>query len=539
MLLAMILVVGVLLSFKVFFPSPPAAPAPESAPAPAVAAAPVLAPEKTVAAPLAAASAGGRRIALENAVLKGSFEGGRMALNNLSLLKYRATADEDSPIIQLLGAAYFATLDWASADSPHAWRTEDWKVSGDKLTPQTPLVLTWQNQAVRIQRTLSLDDGYLLTLADTVQNLTQEPVSVSLTGTIRRHEQDVPRQLSVVHEGFIGLFNQRATEERYADVRDDAVRHATAGGWVGMTDKYWQTVFVPDSNASSKMAFSHADGYYVAAFQTLPAVVPAGGTLTQTTRLFAGAKETAFIHAYRKNLGIAKFDLTIDYGWFYFLTKPFLYFLAWLKGLVGNMGIAILIFATLLRIALLPIATKSYQSMAQMRKIQPKIKDLQTRFKDDRPRLQQEMMNLYKRDKVNPAAGCLPILIQIPVFFALYKVLSVSILMRQAPFFGWIQDLSVRDGSSVFTLFGLAPWPIPGILDIGVWPLLMGLTMWVQQRLGPQATDPTQRTMMRLLPIVFTFMLGNFAAGLVIYWTWSNLLSLAQQKYIMKKVGVN
>ena len=254
--------------------------------------------------------------------------------------------------------------------------------------------------------------------------------------------------------------------------------------------------------------------------------------------MFAGAKELQLLNEYAE-AGIPRFDLSIDFGWYYFLTKPFLYFLGFLYSLVGNMGIAILIFATLLRIVMLPIATKSYESMAKMKKIQPKIKALQERFKDNKQQLQLEMMNLYKKDKVNPASGCLPLLIQIPVFFALYKVLSVSILMRQAPFFGWITDLSVPDPSSVFTAFGYLPWPIPGILNIGIWPVLMGLTMFIQQRLNPSpSTDENQKIIMNMMPVIFTFMLGNFAAGLVIYWTWSNILSIAQQKYIMKKIGV-
>ena len=235
---------------------------------------------------------------------------------------------------------------------------------------------------------------------------------------------------------------------------------------------------------------------------------------------------------------IPKFDLTIDFGWYYFLTKPFLFFLQWLYAWVGNMGIAILIFATLLRLALLPIATKSYISMAKMKKVQPQLQALQERFKDNRALLQQEMLALYKREKINPAGGCLPMFIQIPVFFALYKVLSVSLQMRQAPFFGWIQDLSAPDPSSVFTLFGLLPWPIPGFLNIGVWPVVMGLTMYIQQKQTPTPTaDKAQANMFKLMPVLFTFMMGQFAAGLVIYWAWSNILSIAQQKYIIKKVG--
>ena len=285
------------------------------------------------------------------------------------------------------------------------------------------------------------------------------------------------------------------------------------------------------------MTFAKVGTDYVSSFKT-PATVKANETIIHTMKLFAGPKELSLIEEYEEQ-GIPRFDLSIDFGWYYFLTKPFLRLLGWLYGLIGNMGVVILIFATLIRIALLPIATKSYESMAKMKKIQPKVKALQERFKDNRQQLQIEMMNLYKRDKVNPASGCLPMLIQIPVFFALYKVLSVSILMRQAPFWGWIHDLSQPDPSSVFTAFGYLPWPIPSFLNIGVWPLIMGLTMVIQQRLNPStAMTKDQKVMMNMMPIIFTFMMGNFAAGLVIYWTWSNILSIAQQKYIMKKVGV-
>jgi len=249
------------------------------------------------------------------------------------------------------------------------------------------------------------------------------------------------------------------------------------------------------------------------------------------------------IDAYQETLGIEKFELAIDFGWYYFLTKPFLHILSWLYGMVGNMGIAILVFATLLRILMLPIAGKSFESMAKMRKIQPRLTELQKRYKDDRLRLNQEMLALYKKEQVNPASGCLPMLIQIPVFFSLYKVLSVSIEMRQAPFFGWIHDLSVRDPSSVFTLFGLVPWPIPNFLNIGVWPVLMGITMYLQQKMNPQATPSSQQASdamkaMKWMPVLFTFMMGNFASGLVIYWTWSNVLSIIQQRYVMHKYGV-
>ena len=476
-------------------------------------------------------------VTIRSNLLSGSLttKGGR--IDNLSLTAYRQDNTPDSPFVQLLDARYQVGWQWTSTDVMMPDSSTVWQVQGDELTPFTPVQLTWQSPQVKITRTLSVDEGYLVTVQDTVTNLTGHPIRVALSGRLDRELDHLPVR-STVHEGFLGYLNGKLVEETYEAVRDDSFSSKTHGGWMGMTDKYWQSVFIFDAADTPRVDFSANGQTFSAAFQMPAETIPAGGSVQKTARLFAGAKDMDMIDGYEKSLNIPRFDLSIDFGWFYFLTRPFMMFLNWLYAMVGNMGIAILIFATLLRIALLPIATKSYESMAKMRKIQPKIKALQDRFKDDRLRLQQEMMNLYKRDKVNPASGCLPILIQIPVFFALYKVLSVSLHMRQAPFFGWIQDLSLPDPASVFTAFGYVPWPIPSFLDIGIWPVLMGLTMWIQQKLNPAPTDATQATLFKVMPVLFTFMLGNFAAGLVIYWTWSNILSILQQKYIMKKVGV-
>jgi YidC/Oxa1 family membrane protein insertase len=372
-----------------------------------------------------------------------------------------------------------------------------------------------------------------------LKNNGSQAISVALNGVVARAVPNVPKERTSVHTGFVSLVDNRLRETNYDGVEEKEVSYKTQGGWTGMTDKDWQAIFVPDQDQAVEYVDKQVNDMYFASFQTAPQKVEPGATVTKTTHLFAGAQDLNLINAYQKTLDIPKFDLTIDFGWFYFLTKPFLYFLQWLYALVGNMGIAILVFATLLRLALLPVATKSYISMAKMKKVQPQMKILQERYKDDRARLQQEIMALYKREKVNPAGGCLPMFIQIPVFFALYKVLSVSLQMRQAPFFGWIKDLSAPDPSSVFTLFGLVPWPIPSFLDLGLMPVLMGLTMYIQQRLSPQpaGADKTQTNMFKYMPRVFMFMMGQFAVGLIIYWTWSNILSIAQQKYIMKKVG--
>ena len=477
-----------------------------------------------------------KNIAIKNEFVEGQFAVNGSRVNALNLIQYRQTTEPDSPAVDLLSQNFYTALNWVGSALPDT--NEPAKVTGDTLTPETPITLIWEKNGVVIERQISLDSAYLMTFTDTIKNGSDKAVSGGLEGQIIRAVDSVPNNRSTVHEGFLGLFDNKEKESRYPEIKDDkSFSVENQGGWIGQTDKYWQAIFVPDQTTMSTMKFEKVGENYVSSFKS-PMTVAAGQSMTRVTKLFAGAKELKLINDYA-NQGIPRFDLSIDFGWYYFLTKPFLYFLGWLYSLIGNMGVVILVFATLIRIALLPIATKSYESMAKMKKVQPKIKALQERFKDDKKQLQIEMMNLYKRDKVNPASGCLPMLIQIPVFFALYKVLSVSILMRQAPFFGWITDLSQPDPSSVFTAFGYLPWPIPSVLNIGVWPLLMGLTMVIQQRLSPSTTTgKDQKMIMNMMPVIFTFMLGNFASGLVIYWTWSNILSIAQQKYIMKKVGV-
>ena len=480
-----------------------------------------------------------QNIAVENNFLSGNMTSSGV-FDALSLTTYKQTDAQDSPNVDLLTPkSYWVDFAWMATNAVMPNQTDGWQVIGDKLTPETPMTFVYENTDVKIERTVSLDNAYMFTVSDTLTNRKNAPISVALKGQLHRHMTADKLTPSVVHEGFLSLIDGKLVEKDYSDVEDDNFSDKTTGGWMGITDKYWQSVMIFDQALKDvDVSFNRQDNLYTAGFKTGYETIGSGSTLTRTTRLFAGAKKLDLINAYEKELNIPKFDLSIDFGWFYFLTRPFLAFLNWLYAIVGNMGVAILIFATLIRIAMLPIATKSYESTAKMRKFQPKMKLLQERYKNDRMRLQQEMMKLYQREKINPAGGCLPMLLQIPVFYALYKVLSVSINMRQAPFFGWIHDLSMPDPSSVFTAFGYLDWPIPSFLNIGIWPVLMGLTMWVQQKLNPEPADKDQANMFKMLPIIFTFMLGSFASGLVIYWTWSNVLSIAQQKYIMKKVGV-
>ena len=457
-------------------------------------------------------------------------------MNDVRLLKYKETLDKNSPAVTLLSDAYYTQTRWTSPDAkiPTLTAAQDYAT----LSPQTPVIINGQNESLKWERKLSVDNDYLTTTTDTFTNVTDKPIRITFTGEVVRQLDKMPAT-SVVHEGFIAVLKDRLIEEEYADIKKESYSDKAKGGWLGFTDKYWQTALILDEREQGTVQFEHQEpNLYTATFTGKEVTIPAGGSYTRTGRTFTGAKDINLLTKYENEYNIPKFDLTIDFGWFYVFTKPFLYLLNFLYDILGNMGIAILVFATLIRLLLLPIATKSYASMATMRKIQPKMQQLQERYKDDRARLQIEMMNLYKREKVNPASGCLPLFLQIPVFYALYKVLSVSINMRQAPFYGWINDLSMPDPSSVFTAFGYLDWPIPAFLNLGVLPILMGITMYVQQKLNPAPADPTQAKMMKWFPIVFTFMLGGFAAGLVLYWTWSNILSIAQQKYIMKKVGV-
>lgn len=529
MFLALILVILVLLAFQMFNHKP--------------------VEEKTVEAPIVAEAVSEQPIAevevpviseklsaisTQNDFVQGSWTGNGLTLDNLILTKYKETLAKDSPEITLLSDAYQAHLAWFVAGQEVTLKAD----KNDAITQNQPAIFMAKTKDYELTRTISLDDHYMFTITDTIKNLRQEALPVHLKGQISRTKEGMDTSRSTVHTGFVALVNQKLEEKNYDDTKDKTVTYTTSDGWLGITDKYWQTIFIPQENIPVDITDSQNETNYQTQFSEKETLLNAGQTITRKTLLFAGAKELNLINDYMSLYQIPKFDLTIDFGWFYFLTKPFLYFLQWLYALVGNMGVAILLFATLLRLALLPVATKSYISMAKMKKVQPQLKELQERYKDNRMLLQQEMMALYKREKINPAGGCLPMFIQIPVFFALYKVLSVSLQMRQAPFFGWIQDLSAPDPSSVLTLFGLIQWPIPSFLNIGILPVIMGFTMYIQQKMTPAPTaDKAQANMFKLMPIIFTFMMGQFAAGLVIYWTWSNILSIAQQKYIIKKVG--
>ncbi len=501
------------------------------------------------------------RVAIETPALSGSISlvGGR--IDDLVLKRYRETLNENSPQIELMhpigtARAYFADFGWRPLQSGIAVPDANtlWEATGARLEPGRPLTLSWDNgQGLRFERVFEIDENYLFTVTQRVVNESGEDTALKPYGRISRRGTPETLGFYILHEGPLGVLEGTLEELDYSDLKDEAVSGQTKrgynkskGGWLGITDKYWLVALIPDTRQEfeGRFVYNGTAGFdkYQADFLRDALTVPAGGEVVATTNLFAGAKVVELIDAYEQQLGIDKFDRAVDFGWFYFLTKPLFYLMNYFYNLLGNFGLAILALTVVIKLAFFPLANKSYRAMAKMRNLQPEMVKLRERFGEDRQRLNQEMMELYKREKVNPMAGCLPVLIQIPVFFALYKVLFVTIEMRQAPFYGWVRDLSAPDPTSILNGFGLLPWGIPdlGILaffSIGVWPLLMGLTMFLQTKLNPQPADPLQAKIFTWMPIFFMFLLAQFPAGLVIYWTWNNVLSIIQQYVIMKRAG--
>lgn len=491
------------------------------------------------------------RVRIDNGRLHGSvsLDGGR--LDDLTLADYHVSLEPGAPEIRLLqpygtATAYFAEFGWTAVgegiavpDRHTRWRV----VEGERLESGKPLVLEWDNGAgIVFRQTLHLDSDYLFTVERQVINNGTAPLTLYPWALVSRWSTPHTLGYYILHEGPIGVLGGVLQEIDYSDLRDDArIDFETTGGWLGFTDKYWLVALVPDQNRRINASFRHTapDGRdrYQADFVGEPVTVAPGASATVADRLFAGAKEVELLDRYQAEYAIPLFDRAVDFGWFYFLTKPIFKLLHWLYKWTGNYGIAILILTLLIRVALFPLANKSFRAMSRMKQLQPEMMKIRERFEHDKARMNQELMELYRREKVNPMAGCLPIVVQIPIFFALYKVLFVSIEMRHAPFFGWIRDLSAPDPSNLFDLFGLIPWQPPAILHIGALPLLMGFTMWLQQKLNPQPADPVQARVLMLLPVMFTFLFASFPAGLVLYWTWSNILSIAQQWLIMRRSG--
>ena len=508
-----------------------------------------------VAAPKALETA--KRIVIDAPLVSGSFSVRGLRLDDVILTGYKESLDEDSDNIHFLQKTssdmpFFAEFGWSSSDDNQPMPTADslWSADRDILAPSSPVTLTWDNgQGLLFSRRISINDNYLFTFEDTVARAVASDITLYPYGLVRRHGTPATTGMYILHEGPLGVFDETLKEEDYGDLRDAGatgikVTPETAGGWVGITDKYWLAALLPTQTKGYNFSFQslagNSDRYQVDFIDPNGMLLTNGGIITSEHRLFAGAKKVALLDYYADQLNIPNFDLAIDFGWFYFLTKPFFYAINWLFNVFGNFGLAVLGFTVIVKLIFFPLANKSYRSMAKMRLLSPKLQTLRERFGDDRMKLNQEMMALYKAEQVNPAAGCLPVLLQIPVFFALYKVLFVTIEMRHAPFFGWIADLSAPDPTSIFNLFGLLPYSVsflPTFLQLGVWPILMGISMFLQMRLNPAPPDPIQAKVFQFMPLFFTFLLATFPAGLVIYWTWNNLLSMAQQWFIMKRVA--
>ena len=500
------------------------------------------------------------RIGIETPSLKGSIslKGGR--IDDVVLARYRETVDPNSPNVELFSPSgsphpYYAEFGWTAAkgvtqpmpDRNTLWRAE----TQGPLTSQSPVTLVWDNgQGLVFRRTVSVDADYFFTVTDQVENRSASPVALYPYALISRH--GLPKLdgvWMVLHEGFIGALGPSGLKEvGYNDVLKDGGTQTfkQTGGWLGITDKYWAAALVPDPSVPTEARFTGTKGVsgakdtFQADVSAGPIEIAPGAKSSFTSHLFAGAKVVNLIESYNDKLGaqgVRQFNMLFDWGYFWFLTQPLYALLHWLAQLLGNYGLAILGTTVLVKLLFFPLANKSYESMAKMKLLQPEMEKLRERYKDDRAKMQQELMALYREKKINPMAGCLPILLQVPVFFALYKVLYLTIDMRQAPFFGWIKDLSAPDPTSIFNLFGLLPYATPEFLHIGVWPLIMGITMWVQMQLNPQQADPMQQKIFNWMPVMFTFLLANFASGLVIYWAWNNLLSLTQQYVIMKRNG--
>ena len=496
------------------------------------------------------------RIIIDAPLVSGSISLAGLRIDDIMLKAYQETQDPGSDNIQFLlktdsETPFFAEFGWAAAEATQPMPKADtlWTASAMVLSPGAPVTLSWDNgNGLTFRRSLAINDDYMITVEDSVESRLATPVTLFPYGLVRRHGTPPTTGIYILHEGALGVFDETLREEDYGDMRDaddgvSEIRPETSGGWIGFTDKYWLAALVPDQKAKMNFAFKSlagpADRYQVDYIASEPTILAAGGAVSSQTRLFAGAKKVSLLDGYAEELGIANFDLAIDFGWFYFLTKPFFYAINWLNGLLGNFGLAVLAFTIVVKLVFYPLANKSYRSMGKMRVLAPKVQEIRERHSEDRMAMNQAMMALYKEEKVNPAAGCLPVLLQIPVFFALYKVLFVTIEMRHAPFFGWIIDLSAPDPTSVFNLFGLMPFSVdflPPFLQLGAWPIMMGLSMWLQMRLNPAPPDPVQARIFQFMPIIFTFLLATFPAGLVIYWTWNNMLSMAQQWYILRSI---
>ena len=513
----------------------------------------------------AALKVGGARVVIDTPMVDGSILLRGARLDHLRLKKYHDTVDPKSPEIVLLAPRstdypYYAEFGWVGGSPTDnqgvPGENSNWKqTGGTTLSPGKPVTLSWDNgKGLTFTRVISIDDKYMFTVADSVANKSGAAVNLYPYGYIARQNRPKGVDFFILHEGFVGVANGAQQDAKYTDFEEPgtpAQTFSSTGGWVGITDKYWMAAVIPPQSenfngqylGTKTQSGAHA---YQANYRLNQRVIAPGASATVTHRMFAGAKVVDILQHYENTQNVPKFDYAVDWGWFWFLTRPFFMLLDFFNKLLGNFGLAILALTVVVKIVFFPLASASYRAMGKMKKLQPQMEEIKKAHKDDPQKMQTAMMDLYRKEKANPISGCLPILLTIPVFFALYKVLFVTIEMRHAPFYGWIHDLSAQDPTSILNLFGLLPYNphayLPAVISfisIGAWPIIYGVTQWMQTKLNPPPPDPIQAKMFAFMPVIFTFMFATFPVGLVIYYAWNNLLSVAQQWYIMKREGAD
>ena len=487
------------------------------------------------------------RIKIENDNIIGSISLEGAIIDDVSFKKYKQNLI-DNKNVEFLNPkksinGYFVETGWTSIGNKIKVPTinSKWNVAGNNiLTQNKPVTLNWKNgEGVIFEKKIELDEKYLFKISQKVKNNTNNSIDLYPYAQITRNKiPDDIQNFYISHEGFIGVFNEELKEDDYDDVEEKKITREANKGWLGITDKYWMTALVPNQGESFKSTFLYKKAFKANYILNNPTTIKPSSTNSNEVRLFVAAKEVETIDAYAANQNIEKLDLVIDWGWFYFFTKPLFFIIDYLFKLSGNFGTAIVLITIGIRLLFFPLANYSFRSMAKMKALQPEMVRLKEVHKEDKMKLQQEMMSLYKKEKVNPASGCLPVLIQIPFFFAIYKMLFISLEMRHQPFFGWIKDLSAQDPTSLFNIFGLIPWDPPSFLVIGIWPILMGASMWVQQKLNPAPADPIQAKIFAFFPLFLTIILASFPSGLVVYWTVNNILTITQQWVIMKKTKI-